>query len=104
MDTLSPSPLSVALIFGLYRPSSGPIAFNVLKCSTRHTFFTIRFWHFSSAAFIEKTAERVPMLVIVICIIIQVFCVSQERSLRGHMRFSIMRAIKKPVHRLESSY
>ena len=56
--------LSVALIFGLYRPSSGPIALrNVLKCSTWHTFFTIRFWHFSSAAFIEKNAERVPMLV-----------------------------------------
>ena len=54
--------LSVALIFGLYRPSSGPIAFrNVLKCSTLHTFVTIRFWHFSSAAFIEKNAERVPM-------------------------------------------
>ena len=54
----------MALIFGLYRPSSGPIALrNVLKCSTWHTFFTIRFWHFSSAAFIEKNAERVPMLV-----------------------------------------
>ena len=52
----------MALIFGLYRPSSGPIAFrNVLKCSTLHTFVTIRFWHFSSAAFIEKNAERVPM-------------------------------------------
>ena len=51
--------LSVALIFGLYRPSSGPIALrNVLKCSTRHTFFTIRFWHFSSAAFIEKNAKN----------------------------------------------
>ena len=70
MDTvsLSPSTLSVALIFGLYRPSSGPIALrNVLKCSTWHTFFTIRFWHFSSAAFIEKSAERVPMLVYIIC-------------------------------------
>ena len=55
--------LSVALIFGLSRPSSGPIAFqNVnLKCSTLHTFVTIRFWHFSSAAFIDKNAERVPM-------------------------------------------
>ena len=54
--------MSVALIFGLYRPSSGPIAFrNVLKCSTLHTFVTIRFWEFSSAAFIEKNAERVPM-------------------------------------------
>ena len=64
MDSLSPSPLSVALIFCLYRPSSGPIALrNVFKCSTLHTFFTIRFWHFSSAAFIEKNAERVPMLV-----------------------------------------
>ena len=70
MDTvsLSPSTLSVALIFGLYRQSSGPIALrNVLKCSTWHTFFTIRFWHFSSAAFIEKNAERVPMLVYIIC-------------------------------------
>ena len=27
---------------------------NVLKCSTGHTFFTVKFWHFSSAAFIEK--------------------------------------------------
>ena len=27
---------------------------NVLKCSTWHTFFTVKFWHFSSAAFIEK--------------------------------------------------
>ena len=52
----------MALIFGLYRSSSGPIAFrNVFKCSTSHTFFTIRFWHFSSAAFIEKNAERVLM-------------------------------------------
>ena len=58
MDTASAS-----LIFGLYRPSSGPIALrNVLKCYTSHTFFTIRFyWHFSSAAFIETNAERVPM-------------------------------------------
>ena len=54
--------LSVALIFGLYRPSSGPIALrNVLNCSTLHTFFSIRFWNFSSAAFIETNAERVPM-------------------------------------------
>ena len=27
---------------------------NVLKCSTLHTFFTVKFCHFSSAAFIEK--------------------------------------------------
>ena len=27
---------------------------NVLKCSTLHTFFTVKFWHFSSAAFVEK--------------------------------------------------
>ena len=41
--------------FGLSRPSSRPIAFrNVLKCSTLHSSVTIRFWHFSSAAFIEK--------------------------------------------------
>ena len=47
--------LSVALICGLYRPSSEPIALRkVLKCSTRHTLLTIRFWHFSSAVFIEK--------------------------------------------------
>ena len=65
MNTVSPSLLSVVLIFGLYRPSSGPIALrNVLKCSTLHTFFTIRFWYFSLAAFIEKTAERLPMLVL----------------------------------------
>ena len=52
MDSVS---LSVVLIFGLYRPSPGPIALrNVLKCSIRHTLFIIRFWHFSSAAFIEK--------------------------------------------------
>ena len=39
-------------------PSSAPIALrNVSKCSTSHTFFTIRFWHFSSAAFIEKNAS-----------------------------------------------
>ena len=56
----------IFLFFTLYRPSSWPIALrNVLKCSTWHTFFTIRFWHFSSAAFIEKNAERVPMLVII---------------------------------------
>ena len=67
MDTVSPSPLSVALIFVLYRPSSGPIALrNVFKCSTWHASFTIRFWHFSSATFIEKTAERIPMLVLLI--------------------------------------
>ena len=54
--------LSVALIFGLYRPSSGPIALrNVLKCSICTFFTTIRFCHFSSAAFIEKNVERVPM-------------------------------------------
>ena len=54
--------LSVALIFGLYRPSSGPIALrNVLKCSICNFFTTIRFCHFSSAAFIEKNVERVPM-------------------------------------------
>ena len=54
--------LSVVLIFGLYRPSSGPIALrNVLKCSICTFFTTIRFCHFSSAAFIEKNVERVPM-------------------------------------------
>ena len=47
--------LSVALIWGLYRSSSEPIALRkVLKCSTRHTLQTIRFWHFSSAALIVK--------------------------------------------------
>ena len=51
---------SVALILGLYRPSSGPIALrNVLKCSIRHTLFTIRFWHFSAAAFIAKNTKNV---------------------------------------------
>ena len=56
MDTVSLSLAAVvALIFGLYRPSSGPLALrNVLKCSSLHTFFTIRFWHFSSVALIEK--------------------------------------------------
>ena len=57
---LCPSPhlTSVAFIFGLYRPSSGPIALrNVLKCSTWHTFFTIRFWRFNSTDFIEKTQK-----------------------------------------------
>ena len=45
-------------LFSVCRPSSGPIALrNVLKCSTRHTFFTMRFWHFSSAAFIETTPQ-----------------------------------------------
>ena len=52
MDSVS---LSVALICGLYRPSSEPIALRkVLKCSTRHTLLTIRFLHFSLAVFIEK--------------------------------------------------
>ena len=49
----------MALICGLYRPSSEPIALrNVLKCSTRHTLYTIRFGHFSSAAFITKNAKN----------------------------------------------
>ena len=57
MDSVS---LSVALICGLYRPSSEPIALRkVSKCSTRHTLPTIRFWHFSSAAFITKNAKNV---------------------------------------------
>ena len=47
--------LSVALIWGLYRPSSEPIALrNGLKRSTRHTLHIIRFWHFSSAVIITK--------------------------------------------------
>ena len=50
--------LSVLLIWGLYRPSSEPIALrNVLKCPTRHTLHIIRFWHFSSAAFVEKKQQ-----------------------------------------------
>ena len=50
---------SVALICGLYRPSSEPIASpNVLKCPTRHTLQTIRFWHFSSAALIVKKLKN----------------------------------------------
>ena len=58
MDSVSLS-LSVALIWGLYRPSSEPIALrNVLKCSTRHTLHIIRFWHFSSAVIIKKTAKN----------------------------------------------
>ena len=31
---------------------------NVLKCSTRHTLYTIRFGHFSLAAFITKNAKN----------------------------------------------
>ena len=55
MDSVS---LSVLLIWGLYRPSSEPIALrNVLKCPTRHTLHIIRFWHFSSAAFVEKKQQ-----------------------------------------------
>ena len=50
---------SVALICGLYRPSSEPIASpNVLKCPTRHALQTIRFWHFSSAALIVKKLKN----------------------------------------------
>ena len=58
--TVSVSPsLSVLLIWGLYRPSSEPIALrNVLKCPTRHTLQTIRFWHFSSAALIVKKLKN----------------------------------------------
>ena len=49
--------LSVALIWGLYRPSSEPIVLRkVLKRSTRHTLHIIRFWHFSSAVIITKNA------------------------------------------------
>ena len=51
--------LSVLLIWGLYRPSSEPIALrNVLKCPTQHTLQTIRFWHFSSAALIVKKLKN----------------------------------------------
>ena len=51
--------LSVLLIWGLYRPSSEPIALrNVLKCPTRHTLHIIRFWHFSSAALIVKKLKN----------------------------------------------
>ena len=51
--------LSVVLIWGLYRPSSEPIALrNVLKRSTRHTLHIIRFWHFSSAVIITKNAKN----------------------------------------------
>ena len=58
MDTVTHL-TSVALICGLYRPSSEPIALpNVLKCSTRHTVYIIRFWHFSSAAFIKKNVKN----------------------------------------------
>ena len=47
--------LSVLLIWGLYRPSSEPIALrNVLKCPTRHTLHIIRFWHFSSLLSLQK--------------------------------------------------
>ena len=36
-----------------------PIALrNVLKCPTRHTLQTIRFWHFSSAALIVKKLKK----------------------------------------------
>ena len=58
--TVSVSPaLSVLLIWGLYRPSSEPIALrNVLKCPTRHTLHIIRFWHFSSAALIVKKLKN----------------------------------------------
>ena len=56
MDSVS---LSVLLIWGLYRPSSEPIALrNVLKCPTRHTLHIIRFWHFSSAALIVKKLKN----------------------------------------------
>ena len=49
----------MTLICGLYRPSSELIALrNVLKFSTRHTLYTIRFGHFSSAAFIKKNAKN----------------------------------------------
>ena len=59
MDSVSLS-VTVALICGLYRPSSELIALRkVSKCSTRHTLLTIRFWHFSSAAFITKNAKNV---------------------------------------------
>ena len=51
--------LSVALIWGLYRTSSEPIALrNVLKRSTRHTLHIIQFWHFSSAVIITKNAKN----------------------------------------------
>ena len=51
--------LSVLLIWGLYRPSSEPIALrNVLKCPTRHTLHNIiRFWHFSSLLSLQKTPQ-----------------------------------------------
>ena len=50
--------LSVLLIWGLYRPSSEPIALrNVLKCPTRHTLHIIRFWHFSSLLSLQKTQK-----------------------------------------------
>ena len=63
MDTVThltaPHLTSVALIWGLYRPSSEPIALrNVLKCPTRHTLHIIRFWHFSSAALIVKKLKN----------------------------------------------
>ena len=55
----APHLTSVALIWGLYRPSSEPIALrNVLKCPTRHTLHIIRFWHFSSAALIVKKTKK----------------------------------------------
>ena len=49
--------LSVALIWGLYRPSSEPIALrNVLKRFTRHTLHIIRFWHFRRLS-LQKTQK-----------------------------------------------
>ena len=76
--------LCVALIFGLSRPSSGPIAFrNVLKCSTLHTFVTIRFWHFSSAAFIEKTPQNGYLWLVIIIIRDRIL---QRNGYRLHLR------------------
>ena len=54
----APHRTSVSLICGRYRPSSGPIALrHVLNCPPWHTFFTVRCWHFSSAAFVEKSSK-----------------------------------------------
>ena len=51
--------LSLPHLYLWRRPSSGPIALrNVFKCSTWHTFFAIRFWHFSSTVFIEKNPQN----------------------------------------------
>ena len=81
--------LSVLLIWGLYRPSSEPIALrNVLKCPTRHTLQTIRFWHFSSAALIVKKLKN---------------AVLRHRSVNEFCEFWVLRVLSSAVSELMSS-